>query len=131
MVMWFTNTLNHGEPAVTTVPLHAITLLAFVLHIAGGTVGLVSGTIALLASKGGRAHRTAGTVFFVSMLVMAAFACYLAVVMPGQLVNLFIGTFAAYLVTTGWMTVRRRVGGPGLPERIALVVGLILFAPFA
>ncbi|HLZ81930.1 MAG TPA: DUF2306 domain-containing protein [Caulobacteraceae bacterium] len=116
---------------MTTVPLHAITLLAFVLHIAGGTVGLVSGTVALLASKGGRVHRTAGTVFFFSMLVMAALACYLAVVMPGQLVNLFIGTFAAYLVATGWMTVRRRGGGAGLAERIAFVVAIVLCAPFA
>jgi len=114
-----------------TALLHDITLLAFVLHIGGGTIGLVSGTVALLASKGGRVHRMAGTVFFLSMLVMAALACYLAVVMPGQLVNLFIGTFAAYLVATGWMTVRRGEGGAGVPERIACLVGLVLCAPFA
>lgn len=106
-------------------------MLAFVLHIGGGTVGLVAGTVAAFARKGGRLHRAAGTLFFGSMLVMVIFAAYLAVVMPDQLVNLFIATFAIYLVTTGWMTVRRQPGTIGLPERLAVLVALILSAPFA
>ena len=110
---------------------HALTLLAFGLHIGAGTLALVSGTVAAFAQKGGRLHRAAGTVFFVSMLVMAMFAAYLAVVMPDQLVNVFIATFTLYLVTTAWMTVRRKEGSIGLPERIAFLVGLILCAPFA
>lgn len=32
------------------------------LHIAGGAVGLLSGAAALIARKGGRAHRIAGVV---------------------------------------------------------------------
>jgi len=110
---------------------HALTLLAFGLHIGAGTLALVSGTVAAFAQKGGRLHRAAGTVFFVSMLVMAMFAAYLAVVMPDQLVNVFIAAFTLYLVTTAWMTVRRKEGSIGLPERIAFLVGLILCAPFA
>ena len=111
--------------------LHAMTTLAFVLHIGGGTVGLGSGTIAIIARKGGRLHRVAGTVFFVSMLVMAVFALWLAVAMPGQTVNLFIGVFTLYLVATAWMTVWRKAGAIGLPEKIAMVVALVLCAPFA
>src|SRR5262249_42333596 len=42
----------------------ALTLAVFALHIAGGTVALVSGTIAAFAAKGGRLHRHAGNVFF-------------------------------------------------------------------
>ena len=110
---------------------HALTLLAFGLHIGAGTLALVSGTVAAFAQKGGRLHRAAGTVFFVSMLVMAMFAAYLAVVMPDQLVNVFIAAFTLYLVTTAWMTARRKEGSIGLPERIAFLVGLILCAPFA
>jgi hypothetical protein len=108
-----------------------MTLLAFVLHIGGGTLGLVSGTVAAFARKGGRLHRAAGNVFFVSMLVMATLAIYLAIVMPGQIVNVFIGTFAFYLVATAWMTVRRKEGTIGYSERIALLVAVILCAPFA
>ena len=82
-----------------------ITKAAFVLHIGGGSLALISGTIAISSRKGERLHRTAGTVFFISMLVMAVFATYLAVVMPDQLVNVFIAILTSYLVATAWMTV--------------------------
>jgi hypothetical protein len=110
--------------------LHDVTLGAFVLHIGGGTVALVSGAVALLASKGKALHRRAGNIFFVSMLLMAIFAVYLAIVMPDQLPNVFIGTFAFYLIATGWMTARSAEGTTGVAEKVALAVILILFAPF-
>ena len=108
-----------------------MTILAFILHIGGGMLALVAGTIAVFARKGGRLHRRAGTLFFVSMLVMAAFAAYLAVAMPDQLVNVFIAVFTTYLVTTAWFAARRRDGESGLGERIALLVAICLCAPFA
>src|SRR5665213_3368923 len=46
---------------------HMLTTLAFVFHIGGGAVALVSGWLALFAAKGGRIHRAAGSVFFASM----------------------------------------------------------------
>jgi hypothetical protein len=110
--------------------LHAMMLLVFGLHIGGGSVALVAGTIAAFARKGRRLHRAAGNVFFGAMLVMAAFAACLAIAIPGQLVNLFISAFTCYLVATAWMTVRRPAGAIGLPEKIALCVGVVLSAPF-
>jgi hypothetical protein len=106
-----------------------MTVFAYVLHIGGGTIGLASGLVAAFARKGGYLHRKAGTVFVVSMLVMATFAVYLAIVLSDH-VNLFIGTFAFYLVATAWMTVRRGEGTSGLFEKIALFVALGLCAPF-
>jgi uncharacterized membrane protein len=111
--------------------LHMLTTLIFVVHIATGTVGLVSGSIALFVRKGGRLHRLTGNVFFLSMAAMTATAFYLAIVMPNQLVNTFISVFALYLVTTGWVTVRRMPGTSGVAEKIGLAVAVILFAPFA
>jgi hypothetical protein len=108
-----------------------MTMLAFVLHIGGGFIGLASGAVAAVARKGGYLHRRAGTVFVISMLVMATFAAYLAVAVPDQITNLFIGTFAFYLVATAWMTVRRREGTTGLFEKVALFAALCLCAPFA
>ena len=108
-----------------------MTVLAFVIHIAGGVVGLVSGTIAVCARKGGYLHRKAGTVFVASMLVMAVFALYLGFAIPNQITNVFIGTFALYLVATAWMTVRRREGVSGIFEKLAFLVALCLCAPFA
>jgi hypothetical protein len=116
--------------SIGSVVLHATTTLAFVLHVGGGALAFASGMVAVLARKGGRLHRTAGTVFFASMLLMAAFAAWLGVVLP-DLVNLFIAVFAVYLVATGWMTVHRKAGVVGSPEKVALVVSLCLCAPFA
>jgi hypothetical protein len=108
-----------------------ITTLAFVLHVGAGMIALVAGTVAAFARKGGYLHRRAGTVFVFSMLVMATLAGYLAVVVPDQIVNLFIGTFVVYLITTGWMTVRRRPGTTGVFEKVAVFVAVCLCAPFA
>jgi hypothetical protein len=105
--------------------------LAYVLHIGGGTIALVTGLTAAFSRKGGYLHRRAGIIFALSMLVMATFAMYLAVVVPGQIVNLFIGTFVFYLVATAWMTVRRAERTIGLFEKIALFVAFCLCAPFA
>jgi hypothetical protein len=104
---------------------------AFSLHIAGGTIGLLSGTVAIVAKKGGALHRRAGFVFVLSMLVMALFAAYLAVVIPGQFPNFIVSIFAFYLIATAWLTVWRKERGVGLPEKIAFAVVLALLAPFA
>jgi hypothetical protein len=109
---------------------HQMTMVAYALHIGSGSIGLASGLAAACARKGGYLHRKAGTVFVVSMLVTAMFAGFLAVVVPGQVVNLFIGTFVFYLVATGWMTVNRKEGTIGHSEKIALFVSLCLCAPF-
>jgi hypothetical protein len=107
-----------------------LTQFAFVLHVSAGTVALLAGTVAVSSRKGARVHVVAGTVFLVSMLVMAVFADYLAVARPGQIPNLFVGTFAIYLIATGWMTVRREERRAGLPEKWALVASLVLCVPF-
>jgi hypothetical protein len=108
-----------------------ITALAFVLHIAGGAISLISGFVAAFARKGGYLHRKAGAVFVGSMLVMALFAVYLAIAIPEQIVNVFIGTLAAYLVASAWLTVHRPEGTTGLGDKITLVVALVLWTPFA
>ena len=101
----------------------AAAMLVLVAHIAGGTVGLFSGTAALIARKGSRRHRLAGQVFIVSMLVMAAIG---AIVSPflGHGVDTLAGTFTFYLVVTAWLTVKRRGGETGRAEMIALAVAL-------
>jgi uncharacterized membrane protein len=107
-----------------------MTKLATILHVLAGTVALLAGIIAMSSRKGAWVHRAAGTLFCVSMLVMAVLADYLAVVIPEQIPNLFIGTFTIYLVATAWMTVRRK-GSVGVPEKTALGIVLCLCVPFA
>lgn len=118
-------------PSTPNGVLHGLTTFAYVVHISAGFIGLSSGAVAGIARKGGRIHRKSGTVFVASMLVMALFAAYLAVVVPDQIVNVFISTLVAYLVVTAWMTVRRHEGATGLGDKIALIVAFGLWAPFA
>ena len=108
-----------------------MTKVVLILHIIAGTIAVCAGIVAMSSHKGGRAHRLSGTVFLVSMLIMAILADYLAVAIPEQIPNLFIGTFTIYLVATAWLTVRRKRRSVGIPEKVALLVVLCLCLPFA
>ena len=94
-----------------------------ILHIVGGTAGLLSGIAAVSARKGETVHRVAGTVFFVSMLIMSAMATWLAIPLQ-QWGNVIAGIFTFYLVSTAWMTVRRKEGSIGTFEIGAMLVAL-------
>lgn len=106
--------------------LQSATSLAYVVHVGCGTVGLVSGTVAAFAQKGERLHRAAGTLFFLSMLVMATFAAWLAIIIPGQMSNLLGAILTFYLVATGWLTVRRKQRTVGRAEKLALAASLCI-----
>ena len=87
-----------------------------VIHICAGTLGMLSGVAAMSFRKGSRRHGLAGNVFFVAMLVMGLSAAYLG--------NVFGGLFACYMVTTGWLTARRRSGETSVLDWAALVFAL-------
>ena len=93
------------------------------VHIAGGSLALLSGTAAVVARKGGRLHARAGTWFFVSMLVLGVTAAILEPfrVPPGSPVG---GLLTCYFVLTSWVTARRRDGTNGKFEILACAVAL-------
>jgi len=96
-------------------------------HITAGILGLLSGGAAMVLRKGSRGHGIAGNVFFVAMLGMTSSAVYMASTAPdGEVINILMGLLAFYLVSTAWVTARRR-SGAGLFDRAALlvVVGVI------
>lgn len=122
------NTLQVGAESSWLVHAGAATILY--LHIAGGSVAIVSGATALAFRKGGRAHVLAGNIFFVSMLVMASIGAFVAPFLltaegNPKLFDSTAGFFTCYLVATGWMTVRRKAGTIGRFE-----VAAFLFASF-
>lgn len=77
------------------------------LHIVAGTLGMLSGFVAVFLLKGSRRHGLAGNVFTIAMLSLGASGTSLAIVkfQPG---NILGGAFTFYLVATAWMAVRRR-----------------------
>jgi len=116
--------LHVSPDAPPIVQLAAASILT--LHIAGGAGAVVFGAAAMLAPKGGRLHRIAGTGFFVAILAMAGVGAAVAPFIPGgqQVSNTLAGLFTLYLAVTAWAAAQRRTGGAGLPEAGATALAL-------
>jgi hypothetical protein len=95
------------------------------VHICGGTVGLLSGTAAMSFRKGSPRHVLAGRIFVASMLVMAAGAAYLGVTRH-QPANVGGGIFTFYLILTAWLTARRADGQTSKLDWAALLIPSVL-----
>jgi hypothetical protein len=93
------------------------------VHVSAGIVGILSGAAALSFRKGSPRHALAGKVFVISMLTMAAGAVYLAVV-KHQNNNIGGGILTFYLVSTAWVTVKRREGETSVFDCAALLIPL-------
>jgi hypothetical protein len=91
------------------------------LHIISGTLGMLSGYVAVFLLKGSRRHAIAGNVFVIAMLILSASGFVMAV-MKSQPGNILGGAVTFYLVATAWMTARRREGKPGIFDWCALMV---------
>lgn len=76
------------------------------LHIAGGSLALLAGGIALYARKGNTLHRRSGALFAAAMLLMAASAIPLALIAEKP-TSLMGGVLVIYLVVTSLITIRR------------------------
>ncbi|HEX8838508.1 MAG TPA: hypothetical protein VF748_16310 [Candidatus Acidoferrum sp.] len=95
------------------------------VHICGGTVGLLSGTAAMSFRKGSPRHVLAGKIFVASMLTMAIGAVYLGIVRH-QPNNVGGGIFTFYLILTAWLTARHADGETSKLDWAALLIPLVL-----
>jgi hypothetical protein len=99
-----------------------------------GCIAILTGYTTVLAAKGERLHRRAGTVFVAAMLTMSSVAVYLAFSLlgqlPGQSPNIAAGALAFYLVLSAYVTVKRTEGTIGLFERISFLIPLGIGALF-
>jgi uncharacterized membrane protein len=88
-----------------------------ILHILGGSIGLLSGTFAITVRKGSRLHRASGNVFTIAMLTLASSGLFLAILksQTGSII-----TF--YMISTAWLAGRRT--NMGKLEWGALLVGI-------
>jgi hypothetical protein len=91
------------------------------VHICGGTLGLLSGTTAMCFRKGSSRHVLAGKIFVASMLTMGVTAVYVAIVRH-QPNNIGGGILTCYLIGTAWLTGRRRDGETSRFDWVALLI---------
>src|SRR5216684_1313601 len=96
---------------------------SLIVHICGGSLGLLSGTAAMCFRKGSPRHVLAGRVFVASMLIMGAFAAYLAITRH-QSNNIGGGILTVYLIGTAWLTARRKDGETSRWDWVWLLIPL-------
>lgn len=90
------------------------------VHFAAGLLGLASGATALIARKGSRPHRIAGTVFVLTMIAAAGSGAVLAV-LKARTPDAVAGILTVYLIATGWLAARRPAGAAGPAEWAAFL----------
>ncbi len=72
-----------------------------IVHIASGTVGLVTGLIGMISPKDKKIHRVAGKIFFWAMALIFVSSVYMSIVKQNWFL-FFIGFFSFYLAATGY-----------------------------
>ena len=84
------------------------------LHVAAGSVALLSAAGAVIAPKGGRTHAWAGRAFTLGMTVIFLTAVPMTFIRPNLFLFL-IALFNGYLAFTGW---RRAINRSGVPTPV-------------
>jgi uncharacterized membrane protein len=96
------------------------------VHILTGSLGILSGFVALYTAKGLPLHRKAGMVFVYVMLTMAVTGAVIAVTRgAGPTLNVPAALTTAYLVFTGVTTVRPLPKGGKNASLVAMFVALL------
>lgn len=98
-----------------------------VVHIIGGTLGLLSGTVAMIAAKGSLPHRIAGRVFLASMLVMAVMGGHIATLTQVH-ISVLAAALTGYLVSSGWLAARRVDRSAGILEWLTMAAAFSVAA---
>lgn len=94
-------------------------------HFAVGTFAIVAGFAAFLLPKGRRAHRAAGTVFFVCMIILCASGLWLSL-SRSILFTIFLSGLALHLVVTGWAAIGRETRTRSTIRRFSGAFALLL-----
>jgi uncharacterized membrane protein len=97
--------------------------MTLLLHITAGSLALISGFVALYASKGASLHRKAGMVFVCTMLTMCLAGLLISAwrgVAPA--VNIPAAVLTAYLVITALTTVRPPAAAPRWLDPALMIV---------
>lgn len=79
----------------------SIFTLVLILHIVGGTIGLLTGTINLIRKKGDKNHQKTGLLFTYSMFISGLAALILSLISKSDFLFM-VGIFTLYLVSSGY-----------------------------
>ena len=97
----------------------ALTLL--IIHIAAGSIALLTALAALVTAKGGTIHVRAGRVYAIGMTLIFLTAVPLAI-MGANVFLLLIAFFSFYLIFAGWRFARNRSRRPQPVDWVAVAI---------
>lgn len=102
-----------------------------VLHIIGGSVGLITGTINLVCKKGDKNHKLVGKIFAFSMLTAGLSSFILSIILQNYFLFM-IGVFTIYLVGTGYRYIYLKMLGSDQTPTILdwIITTMMLLAGF-
>ena len=98
-----------------------IGLILLVIHIAAGSVALLTAFVALVTAKGGVIHVRAGRVYAIGMTLIFVTAIPLAI-LGASIFLLLVAVFSFYLVFAGWRFARNRSRRPQPMDWIAAAI---------
>lgn len=97
-----------------------------ITHAVSGSLGLLTGLVALFVKKGGITHKRFGRLFYYSMLLTAGLALFVSVLPGHQSPFLFVvGIFSSYFVLTGYRAIRFKNKNPQVVDFIISWVMII------
>lgn len=76
-----------------------------VVHIAGGGFALLAGATALIRRKGSSAHKQAGTLYVLAMVMMTLSGAWISW-QHSVMISTLAGLMSFYLVMSGWLTLK-------------------------
>jgi uncharacterized membrane protein len=74
--------------------------ILLILHITGGIIGLITGSIIMAAKKGDKRHKLLGKIFSIAMLIAAISSLIMAYLHPNYFLFI-IGIWTTYMILTG------------------------------
>lgn len=95
------------------------------LHILGGTVGLICGTLVFSLRKGNKPHRILGKIFIPGMLIAGFTSLFMAVIHPNTFLFM-VGIFTIYLVGTGARAISTKRPLANQPLDRLLQLGMVI-----
>lgn len=100
------------------------------LHILGGSIGLISGTIVLILKKGDKYHKTIGSIFFWGMNLAGLCSFVLAVMHPNNFLFV-VGIFTLYMNLTArsYLKFKRKDAAINFRDAIP-TIGMVVAAFF-
>lgn len=82
-----------------------------ILHIAGGSIGLLTGMLVLSLTKGKKLHKTLGMLFVFGMMIAGVSSLALAIMHPNPFLFM-IGVFTLYMTGTGVRFIKSKLSNP-------------------